>query len=48
MTFYRVFLNGIERHAIRAADYAEARREAKRREGATCDCIGPFTLGVTA
>lgn len=39
MRFYRVFINGYERDAIRAGSWQEAKREAKRLYRVSCDII---------
>ncbi len=39
MRFYRVFINGEERDAIRAGSWLEARRMAKRLYRVSCDII---------
>lgn len=37
--FYRVFINGEERDAIRASSWREAKRIAKARYRVSCDII---------
>lgn len=37
--FYRVFINGEERDAIRASSHAEAKRLARARYRHSCDII---------
>ena len=39
MRFYRVFINGIERDAIRAASWTAAKRQAKALYHVSCDII---------
>ncbi len=40
--FYRVFINGMECDAIKAASYAEAKRAAKALYRVSCDIIGAY------
>lgn len=40
--FWRVFINGEERDAIRAPSYAAARKLARSIHGVHVDCIGGF------
>lgn len=37
--FYRVFINGIERDAIHASSWREARKLARARHRVSCDII---------
>lgn len=37
--FFRVFINGVERDAIHASSWQEARKLAKARHGISCDII---------
>lgn len=39
MRFYRVFINGYERDAIRAASWKAAKAEARRLYRVSCDII---------
>lgn len=40
--FYRVFINGIERDAIKATSYAQAKQAAKALYRVSCDIIGAY------